>query len=278
MQLPRDLIGAEAELPELSRAILALARSFDVPTVGGYHITCSDETEWECARAFHRIIAAATLPPLKADRPAAFHTMNLGARYESGAARIAEHHYAVNQPDGRAKLMIVKINSHVSVDQTADGPRFGTLDRYGIESTCCGALTAMFTDASLPALDELRQTFRSESTDRIALLRDEMRIPASRRLLYAAVVNARLQAARAVDEMTATAPHSPTVWLVFPCVTLNYVNRDDTELLIGQYTVDATEDEPTTLYQGLGDMPSEYRLGNQDERIVIEDDRWPEVS
>jgi len=215
MKLLYDLVGVEAGPAEVARAILATARSLDVPVVGAYHVTCSDETEWEVADVFHKVLAETMLPPLRADRPAAFHTMNLGGRYELGAIRIAEHHYATRETGHRAKLMVVKINSHVAVRPTREGPSYGVLVRYGVESACCGALTAMFSDGAVPpAVDELRQTFRSDGVDRIAMLRDTSQVKPAHRAILAAVANAWLQAVRAVEDLAVGGPHSPTV---LPC-------------------------------------------------------------
>ena len=38
-----NLIGREADLPRVSRAIRLFAEEMDASTVGGYHITCSDD-------------------------------------------------------------------------------------------------------------------------------------------------------------------------------------------------------------------------------------------
>ncbi|MBN1590797.1 MAG: hypothetical protein JW888_14895 [Pirellulales bacterium] len=270
-----DLIGMEAGMPEVAQAVLSFAQSFDRPIAGTYHITCSDETEWECVEVFQHVLAEAMTSSLKPGRRAAFHTMNLGARYEPGAIHVAEGHYA--SPDVRetTKLMIVKINSHAAVRATPGNVEYGTLSRYGAESHCCGALAALIEGSALPAVEDLRQTFLAGGIDRIDMLRNARLISPVDQALFTAVANARLQAARAVADLAERRPASPTVFLVVPCVTINRATSD-TELVVGQYDVDATEDSPTICYRGLGDVPLEYRLRHEDGRAILEDDQWPE--
>ncbi len=275
MSVLHNLIGVETAVSEVARAVCLLAQSFEVPIVGGYHVTCSDETEWECAEMFHQVLAESMLPPLKLGRRAAFHTMNLGARYEPGAMRVAEEHYATPEARETTKLMIVKINSHVAVRAMPDGPEYGTLVRYGAESRCCGALWALLEGAVLPALEELQGTFRTNGVDRVDMLRQRRLIPPAHRALLAAVAGARLQAARAVADIAEYHPLWPTVFLVVPCVTINRT-ESDTELVVGQYGIDATGQRPEIRYRGLGDVPLEYRLRHDYGRVILEDDQWPE--
>ncbi len=56
----RNLIGKEADLPRVARAIRLCAEDIGVPATGGYHITCSDESEWECAEVFDRLFTQST--------------------------------------------------------------------------------------------------------------------------------------------------------------------------------------------------------------------------
>ncbi len=55
------------------------------------------------------------------------------------------------------------------------------------------------------------------------------------------------------------------MFLVLPCVTINRPGPD-TELLVGQYGVDWTEDSPQIKYCGLGDDPGVF-LGNEFQRV-----------
>lgn len=274
MNFLSNLIGVEAPLPEVTRAIRGLAVSFNLPVVGAVHVTCSDETESECAEAFDQGVAKTLLPALKPDHRAALRTMNLGGRYERGSVHVAEEHFAPLAAPGSAKLVVVKINSHVAARATPDGMAFGTLLRYGAESHCCGALAAMFERTMVPAIGELQETFRAEGIDRLAMLRDRRVRPAHRALL-AAVAGARLQAARAASDIAARQPSGPTLFLVVPCVTINRTEAD-TEIVVGQYGIDATTNRIEAHYRGLGDVPLAYRLAESAEGVFLEDDLWPE--
>ena len=255
----RDLIGTECKLERLSGALREFVAELGPAVVGAHHVLCSDETERECAEAFHRWFAGPMLPDLKPARRAAFHTVNLGARYEWGAIRIADEHFAAPAAKGALKLLVVKINSHVAVRYTPEGPEYGWLDRYGGESACCGALAALMEGSDLPAVRELAQLFAADGRNRVGVLHDMSRVPVEQRALLAAVTNARLQAQRAVLDIEEHRPHSPTMFLVLPCVTINRPGPD-TELLVGQYGIDWTQDSAEIKYSGLGDDPAAYRV------------------
>ena len=49
------------------------------------------------------------------------------------------------------------------------------------------------------------------------------------------------------------------MFLVLPCVTINRPGPD-TELLVGQYGIDWTQDSAEIKYSGLGDNPAAYRV------------------
>ncbi|MBN2022945.1 MAG: hypothetical protein JW809_09125 [Pirellulales bacterium] len=266
----KQLIGRETELAWVGRAIRQLAEGFNLPAVGAYLVSCSDETERECAEVFNQYLAQPLLPVLKDGCRAAFHTTNLGARYEPGAIRVVEEHYTTPAARETTKLLVVKINAHVAVRTTLDGFHYGQLFRYGKLSACCGALRAMIEGASLPAVDELAKTF---GPDRLDVLADSKRIAPAHQALAAAVAGAALQAARAVEEIVQHAPEGPTVYLVLPCVTLNRPDPD-TELVVGQYGIDWTGDSPQTRYRGLGSEPGLYRIGLDGGRLVVEDPSW----
>lgn len=267
-------IGTESELHVVGSALRRFAEELGAPAVGAYHVTCSDELERECEEAFQRWFAQAALPDLKPHRPAPFRSVNLGARYEWGAIRVAEEHYATPASRKTFKLLVVKINSHVAVRPTPEGPKYGLLDRYGCESAGCGALTGLFEGSSLPAVVELRRLFRSGDEDRMAALADPNVVDPHCRALLAAVTCARLQAHRAVLDIQEYQPVTPTVYLVLPCVTLNRTGAD-TELVVGQYGIDHTEDIAKVKYRGLGDDPADYRVNHDDrDRLSIEDEQW----
>jgi hypothetical protein len=197
----------------------------------------------------------------------------LGSRYEQGAVRIAEEHFAVSQAPQVANLLVVKINAHVGVRAASDGFEYGWMERYNRPSACCGALAGLLEGKRLPALDELRETFRSGGHDRLAILGDARRVPPPQRALLAAVVNARLQAERAVEDIRSHRPESPATFLVVPCVTINRPGPD-TELVVGEYGVDWTGSAASAMYQGLGDDPAAYRVRYEFDRLCVEDDHW----
>ena len=271
-----NLIGREVDLPQVTRAIRLFAENMDASTVGGYHITCSDESEWECSRVFGRLFGQELLPRLKMDRAAVFRTMNLGARYEQGAVHIAEHHYATFDSQISPKVMVVKVNSHAAVFRREEGHRYGTLKRYGNDSACCGALSSLMQLDSIPqggrppALNELAEQFGPE---RLAELQDERQTPPEHRALLTAVLNARLQADRVVNDIQTKLPATPTVYVVLPCVTINR-DEPDNEIVIGQYGIDATGNDFNVKYQGLGDSPRDYRLKFERGLLHISDSQW----
>ena len=54
-------------------------------------------------------------------------------------------------------------------------------------------------------------------------------------------------------------PHSPTYYVVVPCLTLNRPGPD-TEVLCGLHVVDRRDVSGPDEYRGLGDDPSSYRV------------------
>jgi hypothetical protein len=275
--MPRlhELIGIECDLGEVSNALRQFAQELDAPVVGAHQIACSDEAERECSEAFQHWFVRELLPELKSDIRAPFRSVNLGARYEWGAIRVAEEHFATPASRKASKLLVVKINSHAAVRQTAAGPEYGWLDRYGCRTTCCGALAALFgtSDTLLPALEELREAFQADGTYRIADLADQRLVAPRDRALLAAVTNARLQAQRVALDIQQFEPETPTVFLVLPCVTINRPGPD-TELVVGEYGIDRTGSQPSIRYRGLADAPAAYRLRHDQSRAIVEDDQW----
>ncbi|MEW6251030.1 MAG: hypothetical protein AB1716_10315 [Planctomycetota bacterium] len=266
----RELIGRECALAEVSASLQDFVRTSAAPVIGALEVTCSDETEAECAGAFAATFAAANLPELKPQLRAPFRTANLGARYEVGSVRVAEQHYATHASASAYKLMIVKINAHVAISAGPLGPSFGPLRRYDTRSTACGALHALLKGDKLPALEELRQTFALDGQDRIAALLDPTVVPPDHRFLFAAVVQAVLQTRRAVDDIHAHPPHSPTLYVVVPCVTLNRPDAADTELVCGCHVVDRRPGATADRYWGLADDPARLRVQTDLVRLRVE--------
>ena len=254
-----ELIGVETELNAVSGALREFAQRLGAPVVGALEVNCSDESQLECAAAFQREFVDRLLPDLKEEARSPFCTRNLGARYEFGSIRVAEHHYALPASRDASKLMVVKINGHVSTVRDGDQVQFGPMQRYDVDSAACGALHAMFTDADLPALDELRQTFRSGGNDRVATLMDKTRVDPRYRHLFASIAGAVLQAERALEDVRAHRPHTPTYYLILPTLIFNQPGPD-TELVCGTLVVDYRAGEPVFTRHGLGNDPARYRF------------------
>jgi len=267
-----DLIAVESDTEAVARALVRFSSELGAAIVGAFHITCSDEAEGQCSQVFQRSFVEGQLPELKPGCRWPFRSANLGARYEWGAVGMAEEHFALSPND--LKLLVLKINAHVGVSDTVDGPSYGQIDRYGHESSCCGALAGLLRGGDIPALDELGEAFRYDGKDRVAILRDSSRVEPRHRALFAAVTNARLQARRAVEDIRQHRPKTPTVFLVLPAVTINRPDADS-ELVVGQYGIDWTQQSPSVKYHGLGDDPAAYRLRHQRQRAIIEDADWP---
>ena len=267
MQSLSHLIGREGSLHEVTRSLRNEVQALHPPVVGAMQVTCSDESERECLDAFHQGFVKDLLPSLKFARSSAFRVATLGAHYQWGGIRIAEQHFATEASEGRFKVMLVKINAHVSVESDGHTLRFGRMDRYRKQSTYCGALHALLDGAAqLPAIQDLREAFQSEGLDRVAVLNDPERVAPEHKALFAAVAGARLQARSVMLDIQDYTPATPTLYLVVPCVTLNRQELD-TELLCGVYHADHRGRDRTVTYQGLGDDPSTYHFEYLHRRI-----------
>ena len=278
MELLYDLIGRERALGEIAQAIHFWAVAQHPAAVGAAHVTCSDESERECAEAFHHGFVHYMLPPLKFARHSAFQLSNLGGRYEFGAAGLVEEHYLAPAQAQGVTLLIAKINAHVSFERVNgagrgdESFRLGVWDRYGRDSTSCGALAALLDERRSPVLDDLREAFDSEGKDRIASLLDPGRVDPVYRPLYAAMVSARLQARKAVLDIQDRDVGPPTHWLVLPSVTVNRHERD-TEILCGAYVVDGRSASRAVTYSGLGDDPTAFTITRAHDLFTVADDQ-----
>ena len=272
----QHLIGQERSLQEVAQTIHAWAQTRNAAEVGALHVTCSDESDRECVEALQRGFVDYLLPPLKFARRSAFQLSNLGGRYEWGAAPLAEDHFHSHRSATGFTLLVAKINAHVAFEEiptateTSATYRLGVWDRYGRDSTSCGALNSLMTGKRSPFLDDLRQAFDSEGRDRLATIRDDQKVDPRYRPLVAALVSARLQGRKAVLDIQDHAPEQPTYWVVLPCVTVNRHERD-TEIVCGVYTVDGREGERVVTYSGLGDDPTGYQIARIDGRFSVTD-------
>ena len=262
-------LGTEKPRAEVGRLLRHYVQAAKAPVVGALQITCSDEAERECVDAFQRDFVHFLLPTPKFSGRSPFRSANLGARYEWGAARITEVHFALK---GGApwKAILVKINSHVSVDETPAGPRFGRMLRFDEEDVFCGAIHATLGGTSAPFVDDLCVALQAEGLDRLALLRDEKAVDPALRTLYAAAVSVRLQARRAMIDIQDHVPRTPTLYFVVPYVSLNRRGHD-TEILCGMYYSDRRGAEPHDEYCGLGDDPRDYELRREGAEWTLRD-------
>lgn len=259
MQQIQDLLGREVNLDACNCALRDFANSQRAPVVGAVHVCCSDECEREATESFQHWFAEALLPELKFSARSAFRSVNLGGRYEWGAIRIAEEHFALQSTRDKFKVMVVKINSHVAALDAAGEQVFGRMNRYETDSVCCGALGALLGGTRHPSMDEIRMTFAYDNLPRLEMLRDPDTTPPAQRAFLAAVVNARLQARSAIVDIQDYRPESPTVTVVVPTVTINRPQRD-TEFVVGMYWADSREGIGEAQYVGLGDDPSQYEV------------------
>ena len=263
-----SLIGREQPLDKVCIELKNLAIDLAPSIVGAQHVTCSDETERECLDMFSDVFVKPLLPTLKLAQQAAFRTANLGASYEWGSVRIAEHHFATGETERSYKLIVVKINAHTSKDMTPTGPRYGRLDRYNEQSDCCGALFALMRGDTLPSIEKIREVFEWEDMDRVGALRDPERVPEENRGLVAAILQARLQARVAMADIMDHTPRTPTLYLVLPCVTVN-IPELDKELLCGVYRADFRTPERSCTYVGLGDDPDRFEIKHDGDRLEV---------
>lgn len=259
------LVGRETELEAISRALSSAAKRLRPAAVGAYQITCSDETERECIETFHEVFVKEHLPELKFWSRSCFRTANLGGRYEQDALGLAEDHFATQPTKDSFKLLVVKNNAHVCVAEGPAGRTYGTMRRYDRESTCCGALTALLKGSDSAYSRELAAGFTHDGLDRRAAL---MAANPTDRLLRAAVVNALMQGRLATEDARQHAAHTPTVYLIVSCVTLNRVQKDR-EVLCCARLIDHRGDEPTEASVGLGDDPTTYEVTEELGQVVV---------
>lgn len=268
------LIGREQGLDDLNRALRDQVRRLHAPVVGAMHVTCADESEGESIQSFQRYFASDLLPPLKFAQRAPFRLSNLGARYEPGAVAIAEHHFATPESRDAFKVLVVKINAHVAVSGAGDTATYGQMSRYGQPSTACGALHALLAGHTAPFTTDLREALMAGGHDCLKPLLDPAQVAPAHCGLLAAVASARAQGRRAELDIHRHHPHSPTLYLVVTCVTLNRAERD-TELLCGIHVADQRREEYTVAYSGLGDDPAAYQVHDEFGRLRLSDEHLP---
>ncbi len=270
----KPCVAVEKPMDELNQTLRSMAGLVRPAAVGALRLTCSDESERECIDSFRRWFVMPLLPTMKFWSKSPFRLANLGGQYEPGALRIAEDHFATPASRRSHKLMLAKINSHVSVESVGSDYVYGEMDRYDSESVFCGALHALMAGSDLPFALGLRETFQSQGRDRVAELLDPARVKPREKALAAALVNARLQSDRVAKEALEFSPKSPTIYVVVAGVTLNCQGRD-TEILCGVHAIDRRGEESGHVYLGLGDSPGELQIDHRYGVLRVSDSSFP---
>ncbi|MBI4559131.1 MAG: hypothetical protein HY706_16220 [Candidatus Hydrogenedentes bacterium] len=268
-----DYIGSAHDSDDLNRALKYGVQRLQAATIGAMHVTCSDESEREIVESFQQWFVRDLLPDFKFTGRSPFRIANLGARHEPGAVQLAEQHFTTPESRDSFKVLVVKINSHVSAEETVNGPVYGRMTRYDTSSFFCGALHALLDGTDGHYLRELAALFRAGGKDRVALLRDASHVATEYRALLAAAVNAGLQARRVLEEVQRFEPSSPTVFVILPCVTLNRHARDH-ELLCAVHVADCRAKKPETKSWGLSDDPSSIRVRHEGGVLHLENAKW----
>ncbi len=221
-------IGREEPLYVVHAAVLRVAHSIrPVVESGAMLAACSDEFNGEIRATFeHEVARMLTAPGMPGSRRV-FSVSNLGGRIEPGAIALANLHFtALSQASGE-KLLLIEIASHVGRRDTAQGTKWGELDRFGTPSPCCGALQLLLdipagSDAvRFPWYDQLTAFFGPE---RLGALRADS---TSHRMLRAAIVHAVLQTESAIVDLLREPPSTPTHVLLVPLVVVNRRGTDN---------------------------------------------------
>lgn len=266
------MIGGEHAFAAVCAELRGMARTSGATAFGAIHVTCSDESEFECGDAFRRDFTQETLPRLKYGSHVPFHISNPGARYEWGSMRVVHRHFVTAAARRGWLLVVAKVNTHVAVTRSGSaGVTFGRMDRYGRESTYCGAVHATLAGAHMPFAHALADELRSDGLDRLALLRDAAVVAPDRAPFYGAIATARLHARRItqdVQDLEHDHSTAPVAYLVLHAVTLNHPGPD-TELVGGAYFLDRRGSEPEDRYVGLGDDPRAYVYEESGGRIRV---------
>lgn len=267
MERLQKLIGKGSSMRKVSDRIFRFAHDLRPAVVGAHQINCSDESERECVETFHSVVVRPLLPKLKYWAQSSFRTVNLGARYETGSIGIAENHYATKASKRSFKLLIVKVNSHVSVTEKKGHTVFGQKNRYDKESVYCGALHALLEGADTAFTRQLHEVFSMHHIDRVGYLTQSCK--KSERALYAAICNASLQAQLAVRDILATPSSTPTCYLVVSAVTINRCEMHDNDLVAGIHFIDEREGARKQSYHGLGSDPARYQWSLAAGKVIV---------
>lgn len=282
MEYLLDLIGLESDLSSVTTALRRVVERERPTVVGALHVTCSDEAEWETAAAFQRDFVERLIPALKLGQKAAFRSVNLGSRYESGACRVMVHHFALAEPEhavqGLLHTYVVKIHAHVGILETADGPVFGKFLRFGQPSACCGALSAAVAgNRDAPGFADIAESLAAIPDHAAAYVREN--VAESLRMLYFAVLHAQWQALAATRELERAVAELGDARVRCYIVAGVAVNRPgpDSEITVGVTRLDKPPGGPTSQPEmhGLGLDPRRYQAAFDLWRLRITVRYWP---
>ncbi len=214
-------VGAERALSQYHGSLRRAAAA--IPNADGFGaglLTCADELLGELEHGFERDVAT---PLMSAKIPAqrrVFTVRNLGARAETGMVGLVSNHFTLNPQATAPTVLVIEVSAHVGRTGAKEDSRFGSVDRFGLDSPCCGALDAMLGHtkegpSGLDWLDQLRMAF---GPVRLRVLRE---MDPAVRLLATAIVHAVLQAEAVVTEFFQTPPPTPTHLIVVSNVAIN---------------------------------------------------------
>lgn len=254
------LVGRELELGLLSGAISDSVGTTTAATVGAVHITCADEAQHRVIEKVQELIVEPHVTPMASGERTAFRLINLGGHHEGGALDIAEDHWAgAHDPATGPKVMLVRVDAHVGVDDDPHGSRiYGHFLRFGRDSVACGALAAILRGQALRGGEGFVD---SEVRARRIL----EAFPEHTRMLAAAICRAELSAADCRAEIETLSHDTPTVWLVVATVTLNHPDRH-ASMLTSVTVVDENLSEDGF---GLGTDPERYHLDYADGALCV---------
>ena len=217
----RRIIGKEKPLDQFHLELRRAAGQ--VPGMSSYGsclVTCSDERQGLTRSGFERDVATPLISDSTNSRDRVFSVSNLCGRLEPGAFSLVDDHFTRQNARG-PKLLVIEIASHVGRIKQGTNYIYGSVQRFGRQSPCCGALTGLLEPSDItgtvrhPWFEQLNSFF---GPVRLAALRE---IKDSTRMIVAAIVHAALQAESAVSDVFQHPPATPTDVLMVAGVAVN---------------------------------------------------------
>jgi hypothetical protein len=196
----RQIIGREQPLDQFHLILRRAAGSVPATSLyGSCLVTCSDERLGLTRAGFDRDVATPLISDVTNSRDRVFSVSNMCGRLEPGAFPLIDDHFTRSAPG--PKLIVMEIASHVGRIKHDTRYTYGSVQRFGRESPCCGALTALLAAPNVtgtvrhPWFEQLNSFF---GPVRLAALRENKD---STRMVAAAIVHAALQAESAVSDV-----------------------------------------------------------------------------